>query len=198
MSKLIESLIENNYKEANDVLKEQIYNIVERKMEEMKKMMSARDSVKQELTESRKKKVNDPSKTAQHLAMTMIARKQGKKVTHPPIKHSSNSDIAKEAKKAAELYTAMRISAGQQIASDSAKQLERKERQKEVTRQRMKAIVQQHFPKQNVKNKSSLMSRLKSIVGIKTEELMLPSGKVMVATGETANQSVVKQRRGQV
>ena len=47
MSKLIESIIENNYKEANDVLKEQIAEIVERKMCEMKKMMAARDSEKQ-------------------------------------------------------------------------------------------------------------------------------------------------------
>jgi ribosomal protein L16 Arg81 hydroxylase len=44
MTKLIECLIENNYKEANDVLKEKIAEIVERKMCEMKKMMSARVS----------------------------------------------------------------------------------------------------------------------------------------------------------
>jgi hypothetical protein len=203
MSKLVESIIGKDYKAATDAINEQIVSIVERKMCEMKKMMSARDSIKEEeLTESRKKKVHDPAKTAQQLALTMMARNQGKKVKHPPIKPSTKSDLAKESKKAAELHTAMRIAAGQQKSSDASRRREFSERQRRITSERIQRLVQKHvqknFPRYQKVNKSTLLSRLKSIVGIKNEELMLPSGKVMVATGETTNQSVIKQRRGQV
>ena len=86
MSNLIESLIENNYKKANELVKEHIHSIVERKMCEMKKMEAARKSEEQ-LDEAAKKKPKDPTASAvakaQSLMQIMQAREAGRKIPNP-------------------------------------------------------------------------------------------------------------------
>ena len=125
MSNLIESLIEKNYKKANELVKEHIHNIVERKMCEMKKMVAARKSEEQ-LDEAAKKKPKDPTASAvakaQSLMQIMQAREAGRKIPNPKPKTQKPSELKQAVKTGKELHNAMRIHTGQKAAADKAQQ----------------------------------------------------------------------------
>ena len=190
MSNLIEKIISKDYKTCNEMFKKHIYEIATKKLEEKKKMMAARDSEKnldEGIMSSIKRIYNKVSGNQQKRLVGILNKKlddrQIKTLGHL-IKNNKTE---------------------QGLKSDYA-ELFRDSRYNDLNKRYMRAADPKGIrPYEYLRNKylsghKKTGEKEKNFFRGKqqNEELTLPSGKVMTATRETSNQSVIKQRRGQV